>query len=136
MLCVHFLLWQILFTGGKMKKYIIGLVIVVLALFTTVSIDASVDFDGKKVRVAAIEKVEPVSDNQLVFTLMEEVVIANVVGSCKNLSNAQRFSFIIENSFYIRKGSQFVYWNFSDVTEEICTLDSFFRVEEIIEVLI
>ena len=119
-----------------MKKFIIGLVIVVFAIFIATPIEAAVDFDGKKVRVAAIKKIEAVSDNELVFTLIDDIVIANVFGTCNNLSNAQKFSFIIENSFYIRKGSQFVYWNFSDPTEELCTIDSFFRVEEIIEVLI
>ena len=120
---------------SKVMKFVIGLLIVIFAIFITTPVEAAVDFDGKKVRVAAIKKIEAVSDNQMVFTLMEEVVIANVVGTCDNLSNAQRFSFIIENSFYIRKGSQFVYWNFSEVTEELCTLDSFFRIEEIVEVL-
>ena len=57
-----------------MKKYVIGFVIVVLALFTTVSVEASVDFDGKKVRVAAIEKVEPLNDSQiLIKTLMRQL---------------------------------------------------------------
>ena len=120
---------------SKVMKFVIGLLIVIFAIFITTPVEAAVDFDGKKVRVAAIKKIEAVSDNQMVFTLMEEVVIANVVGTCDNLSNAQRFSFIIENSFYIRKCSKFVYWNLSEVTEELCTLDSFFRIEEIVEVL-
>jgi|TARA_B100001093_G_scaffold490284_1_gene529183 hypothetical protein len=121
---------------SKVMKFVIGFVIIMFAIFIATPIEAAVDFDGKKVRVAAIKKIEAISDNELVFTLLDDIVVANVLGTCNNLSNAQKFSFIIENSFYIRKGNQFVYWNMSDPTEELCTIDSFFRVEEIIETLI
>ena len=127
MLCVHFLLWQISFTGGKMKKYVIGFVIVVLALFTTVSVEASVDFDGKKVRVAAIEKVEPLNDSQILITMIDDIAVANVVGKCENLSKATRFSFVTEQSFYIREGNEFIYWNMSGM-EQQCIIDSFSRI--------
>ena len=127
MLCVHFLLWQILFIGGKMKKYVIGFVILVIALFSTIPIEASVDFDGKKVRVAAIEKIEPLNDSQLLITLTDDIAVANVVGVCEKLSQANRFSFVIEQSFYIRKGNKFIYWNMSNMEQE-CTIDSFSRI--------
>ena len=88
-----------------MKKYIIGFVIVVIALFTTIPIEASVDFDGKKVRVAAIEKIEPLNDSQILITMRNDIAVGNVVGVCEGLSKANRFSFVIEQSFYIRKGN-------------------------------
>ena len=110
-----------------MKKYIIGFVIVVIALFTTIPIEASVDFDGKKVRVAAIEKIEPLNDSQILITMRYDIAVGNVVGVCEGLSKANRFSFVIEQSFYIRKGNKFIYWNMSSMEQE-CIIDSFSRI--------
>ncbi len=110
-----------------MKKYVIGFVILVIALFSTIPIEASVDFDGKKVRVAAIEKIEPLNDSQILITLTDDIAVANVVGVCENLSEANRFSFVIKQSFYIRKGNKFIYWNMSNMEQE-CTIDSFSRI--------
>ena len=112
-----------------MKKYVIGFVIVVIALFTTVSVEASVDFDGKKVRVAAMQKVEPLNNSKILITLIDDIAVANVVGECENLSKATRFSFVIKQSFYIREGDEFIYWNMSDM-EQQCIIESFSRISE------
>jgi len=112
---------------SKVMKFVLGLIVVVIALFTTIPIEASVDFDGKKVRVAAIQKIQPLNDGQLLITLIDDIAVVNVVGVCDDLSKATKFSFIIERSFYIRKGNQFVYWNM-DSMEQKCTVDSFSRL--------
>ena len=66
---------------SRVKKAVLFIIVVALAVFISAPIEASVDFDGKKVRIAAIKKIEPLGDNQLLFTMIDDVVISNVIPS-------------------------------------------------------
>ena len=113
---------------SRVKKAVLFIIVVALAVFISAPIQASVDFDGKKVRIAAIKKIEPLGDNQLLFTMIDDVVVGFASPSCKGLETATKFSFLVEQSFYIRPGAVFVYWSLEDVGEQTCVIESFSRV--------
>ena len=81
---------------SRVKKAVLFIIVVALAVFISAPIEASVDFDGKKVRIAAIKKIEPIGDNQLLFTMIDDVAIGFASPDCTGIESATKFSFLVE----------------------------------------